>query len=126
MAGLTLDSGALIAAERGDRSFWALWKEAELRDSEVTVPSPVVAQSFRGPRSAVISRVLRSCVVEPLNDELARRVGIVCGESRTADIVDAAVVVSASQRGDDILTSDPNDLAHLIAFVEGAGRILRV
>jgi hypothetical protein len=28
VAGLTLDSGALIAAERGDRRFWAFWKEA--------------------------------------------------------------------------------------------------
>ena len=26
--GLTLDSGALIAAEKGDRVFWALWKKA--------------------------------------------------------------------------------------------------
>ena len=26
--GLTLDSGALIAAEKGDKRFWTYWEEA--------------------------------------------------------------------------------------------------
>ena len=126
MAGLTLDSGALIAAERGDRSFWAIWKEAEARDTDVTVPAPVVAQVFRGATSAVVARLLRACVVEPLDDALARRVGRLCGEARVADIVDATVIAGAAARGDDVLTSDVEDLKKLAVRARGAGQILRV
>jgi predicted nucleic acid-binding protein len=121
---LTLDAGALIAAERGDRIFWALWKEAESRDVEVTVPAPVVVQVFRGPRSAVVARLLRACVVEPLDEARARRAGVLCGDCGSSDVTDAVVVASAALRRDDILTSDPEDLAALAAFVEGVGRIV--
>jgi hypothetical protein len=52
VVGLTLDSGALMAAERGDRRFWALWELAEQRDVDVTVPANVVSQAYRGARQA--------------------------------------------------------------------------
>ncbi|HEY4159401.1 MAG TPA: PIN domain-containing protein, partial [Polyangiaceae bacterium] len=119
-----LDAGALIAAERGDRSFWALWKEAELRDVDVTVPAPVVVQVFRGPRSAIVSKLLRACIVEPLDEARARRAGVLCGDSEQNDVTDAVVAASAAQRGDDIVTSDPTDLAALSAFAHGTGRII--
>ena len=124
MAGLTLDAGALIAAERGDRRFWALWKEAERRDVDITVPAPVVAQVYRGARSAVISRVLSACVVEPLDEARARRAGRLCGASGTSDIADAAVVAGAASRRDDVVTSDPDDLERLRRFAPGAGRLI--
>ena len=124
MAGLTLHSGALIAAERGDRRFWALWKEAERRDLDVTVPATVVAQVYRGARSAVVSRVLWACIVEPLDDPGARRAGRLCAASKTSDIVDASVVASAAARGDDVVTSDPADMRRLAASARGVGRLI--
>jgi len=39
MAALTLDPRALIAAKRGERRFWAFWKEALRREVEVTAPA---------------------------------------------------------------------------------------
>ncbi len=113
-AGLTLDSGALIAAEKGDRRFWALWKEALERGAVVTVPAAVVAQVWRG-NSAVISRVLQGCEVEALSEEHAKRIGRLLAVSRTIDVVDASVVVGAAARRDAVVTSDRRDIDRLVS-----------
>lgn len=119
MAGLTLDSGALIAAERGDRRFWALWERAEQKDVDVTVPANVLAQVYRGSRSVVIVRLLRACVVEPVDEALARRIGEVCARSGVKDVVDVSVVVGAATRRDSIVTCDPEVLARVASHVRG-------
>jgi len=62
---------------------------------------------------AQLSRLLKGCRLDPLTDQQARAAGVGCGASRTADIVDATVVVTAAARGDTIVTSDPDDLARL-------------
>ena len=113
-AGLTLDSGALIAAEKGDRRFWALWKEALHRGATVTVPAAVVAQVWRG-NSAVIARVLQGGEVEALSEERAKRIGRLLAVSRTSDVVDASVVVGAAARRDAIVTSDRRDIDRLVS-----------
>ena len=112
-AGLTLDSGALIAAEKGDRRFWVLWKEALDRGAIVTVPAAVVAQVWRGD-SPVIARVLQGCEVEALSEERAKRVGRLLATSRTIDVVDASVVVGAAARRDAVVTSDRRDIDRLV------------
>ena len=112
-AGLTLDSGALIAAEKGDRRFWALWKEALHRGATVTVPAAVVAQVWRGD-SAVIARVLQGCEVEALSEERAKRIGRLLAASRTTEVVDASVVVGAAARRDAVVTSDRRDIDRLV------------
>ncbi len=114
MAGLTLDSGALIAFERGDRRLMAHLKEAEQRGCTLTVPTAVVAEVWRGgPRAARIARLLEACVIEPLHDQLARTAGKSVGEVKGAGVIDAVVVASAAARRDRILTSDPDDLERL-------------
>lgn len=50
-AGLTLDSGALIAAEKSSRRVWQLLKAASERGAAVTVPAVVLAQVWRGIRA---------------------------------------------------------------------------
>jgi len=125
VAGLTLDSGALIAAERGRRRFWVFWKETIRRDAELTVPACVVAQTWRG-NNPVIARLLRACEVEPLVEARAKRVGVLLAESRTADVVDATVVLGAAIRQDAILTSDPEDLQHLVKCLDADIAIVRV
>lgn len=126
MAGLTLDTGALIAAERGDRRFWAFWKEALRREVDVTVPAPVVAQVWRGGREARLAMLLAGCRIDNLDAALAKQTGVLCGRSGTADVVDAFVVISAGRRRDDILTSDPEDLHRLAAHEPRAGTILDI
>ncbi len=124
MAGLTLDAGALIAADRNDRRFWRFWKDALRREVEVTVPAAVLAQSWRSGRNARMATVLRACVIEPLDASLAKRTGRVCGISNTSDIADAALIVSAAARHDDVLTSDPDDIRRLAVHCPGVGAIV--
>jgi predicted nucleic acid-binding protein len=114
MEGLTLDSSALIAFERGERRVLAHLKEAEHRGSELTVPSAVIAEVWRGgTRSARIAALLSSCVVEPLVERLARIAGEAMGTVKGASVVDAIVMSSAAQRGDRVLTSDHDDFSRL-------------
>lgn len=126
MAGLTLDTGALIAAERGERRFWAFWKEALRREVEVTVPAPVLAQVWRGGQQARLAMMLAGCRIEEMDGALAKQTGLLCGRSGATDVVDAFVVVSAGRRRDDILTSDPKDIRRLFSFERRVGAILDV
>ena len=125
MAGLTLDAGALIAADRNDRSFWAFWKEASVRGVVPVIPAPALAHAWRTPHQARLAQVVKACWVEPLDETLARSAGELCGRARTSDVVDAAVVAGAAQRGDAVLTSDPRDLRRLAAIV-GAVEVIKL
>ena len=113
-SGLTLDSGALIAGERRVRRFLAIWATALERGARVTVPAVVLAQVWRG-NSRAIARLLPACSIEDMDELRAKLVGRLLARSRGADIVDAAVVVGAVARGDAIVTSDPADIARLVA-----------
>ena len=116
--GLTLDTGALIAAERRSELFRATWQEAVRRHAVITIPVPVFAQAWRG-RNPMIDRLLPACVVQPMSEEDARSVGRLLAAAGTSDVVDALVVVGASLRDDAILTSDPDDLARLLSALPG-------
>jgi hypothetical protein len=122
-SGLTLDSGALIAADKRDPRFWRIWAAALKREAEITVPAAVLAQVWRG-NSPTIARLLNVCQVEALDEGCAKRIGnLLASSRRRADVVDAAVVVGAARRGDAIVTSDPADIAHLID-VAGANLLI--
>jgi hypothetical protein len=51
--------------------------------------------------------------VIPLGDQLSRAAGELCGATKTADVIDASIVLVAKQHRDLIVTSDPNDLRRL-------------
>jgi PIN domain len=111
--GATLDSGALIAFERGSPRMLALVERATDRGQRLAVPAGVVAQTWRGGvRQARLSRLLRAPLAEivPLDDLAARAVGILCGRTGAADVVDASVVVCARERGHRVVSGDPDDL----------------
>jgi len=115
-AGITLDAGALIALERGDKRLIALLERALTQRLKIRVPSGVVGQAWRDGRVQVtLARFLRIGEVEivPLDEQLARSCGELCGASDTADIIDASVVILARERRDHIVTSDPHDLRRL-------------
>jgi len=114
LAGLTLDSGALIQFERRDRSVMAQLKAAALMGINLTVPSVVVAEVWRGgARSAPVAALLSGCEIDAVDDTLARRAGEALGRVRRADTVDALVMASAARRGDRVLTTDQRDLERL-------------
>ena len=115
-AGITLDAGALIALDRGDKRLIALLDRALAQRLKVRVPSGVVGQAWRDGRVQVtLARFLRTDEVEivPLDEQLARACGELCGATGAADIIDASVVILARERRDHIVTSDPRDLRRL-------------
>jgi len=126
--GLTFDTGALIAAERSDRSgrlVWWFYEEAIERGGIITVPAPALAQAWRG-NSTPISRMLKGCDIEPLDERIAKRAGELLAKSRTADVIDAVVVVGAAIRGDAIVTSDRQDVERLITALRVDLRVLTI
>ena len=126
MAGVTYDTGALIAAERGDRRMWA--RHAGLLAEEVlpTVPVGVLAEAWRGgSRHANLARFLAPCIVDPFERQAAERVGVLLGQVAGAQVVDASVVEGAARRGDAVVTSDPDGLDRLAQAAGVAVRIER-
>ena len=110
------DAGALIALDKGDRRMIALLQEALARGIGFRIPSGVVGQVWRdGRRQVVLARLLRVSEVEivPLDGPLSCACGELCGVAGTNDVIDASVVITARERDDVIVTSDPNDLLRL-------------
>ncbi len=125
MSGATCDAGMLVALDRNERRAWVI-RLVESGETP-TVPTVVTAQAWRhDQRQARLAQALRSCRSEPLSDESAKKTGELIRRSQTADIVDAAVVVSAARRGDDVWTSDVAGLEHLAQHVARGLRIIRV
>ncbi len=111
---LILDAGALMAIERGDRDMVALIKRERLEGRAPLTHGGVVGQVWRGGtgRQANLARLLPGVEVVALDDALGRRAGVLLGLTGTRDVIDAALVLLASD-GDVICTSDPDDLAGL-------------
>lgn len=124
--GVTLDAGALIAADRGDRRFFVWWKALTRRGGVATVPAPVIAQAWRGPRCVRLAQVIGGCRAVPFVREDGRAVGELLARSGTSDVIDAFVVLTAARRGEDILSADVDDLRGLADHVAGLGRITRL
>jgi len=111
MTGITYDTGALLAAERGNRRVWALHRRALERGVSPTVPAGVLGQAWRGGPQPQLSQLLAGCAIEDLTEVRSRAAGAACGRAGLDDIVDATVVVGAVTRSDLVVTSDPDDLA---------------
>jgi hypothetical protein len=116
---LVLDCGALLALERNDRPMWRRFKSARLAGSIPVSHGGVVGQAWRGggPRQAMLSTALKGVDVRPLDDSLGREAGALLGKMGTSDVIDAALVLLAED-GDEIVTSDPGDLAALARQAE--------
>ena len=129
MTALVLDAGALIALDRNDRAAWAMLRVAADEASTVRVPAGAIAQAWRdGRRQALLARALEHCDEVPLDGPLARAAGLLCGESNTADVIDASVALTAAasaRHGDvAVVTSDPDDISHLLSVLDVAARVV--
>lgn len=116
MSGVTLDAGALIALDRGDRRVLVLLARAKAVGATVTVPATALAQAIRRPRTqARLARLVRQPTTDlvPLDGPDATSVGILLAASRTSDIADAHVVVCGRRSRQAIVTSAPDDLRRL-------------
>lgn len=113
-----LDAGALIALDRNDRETWAMLRVAADARSVIQVPVGAIGQAWRdGKRQALLSRALHHCDEVALDGLIARAAGLLCGQTGTADVIDATVALAAAAfagAGDVVLlTSDPDDMERL-------------
>jgi predicted nucleic acid-binding protein len=112
MTSLTLDTGALIALERGQKRMRSILFETQLQHAPITVPAVVLAEWWRTD-SKQGRMLLGRLIVEPTTERLARIAGEAMAAVPGATVVDAIVMASAAQRGDTVLTSDVEDLDRL-------------
>ena len=106
--GVTYDTGALVAADRGERRIWARHRALLTARVPPTAPAPVVAQAWRGGgRQALLGRLLQGCDIEALDDGLVRATGALAARAGTTDIVGALVTEGALRRRDLVISSDP-------------------
>lgn len=124
---LVLDSGALIALERGDRAMWRRLKAAQIEESVPVSHGGIVGQTWRGagPRQALLAKVLEGIEIRALDTALGRAAGELLARAGTDDVIDAALVLLAAD-GDDIATADPDDLEPLAAILGRHVELLRV
>ena len=124
--GTTYDAGALLAAEANRREIWAIHARSLQRGERPVVPAGVLAQAWRGGPQAQLSRLLRGCRIEDLDEHRARAAGVACGRSASRDVVDASVVAGALARGDLVVTSDPDDLQAIAGALGALIRLHRI
>ena len=82
---------------------------------DLRAPAVAVAQAWchSHGRQARLARLLRTVEIVAVDLDLARRAGELLGRSATADL--DAMVVLVAEDGDAILTTDPDDIARLVA-----------
>ena len=114
--GVTYDTGALIAADRGNAACGPATAPSWPGKCPLAGAggSPVLAR--RRPQ-ALLARLLAGCDVETLDDDQARSVSSLAARAATTDIVDACVVEGAMRRHDLVVSSDEADLQAIAAAV---------
>ena len=114
MSAVVYDDAVLVAADRSERRVWADHKVRLESGVIPLVPAPVVAQVSRSTEQAQLRRFLTGCVVVSLGETEAHEAGRLMGVAKTADVVDAVVVITALRQNAAILTSDPDDMGRLV------------
>jgi hypothetical protein len=93
---------------------WARLDAAAAATLDVVVPVGALAQVRRGtPNQARLSQALARTRAGEF-DAIARAAGELCHAARSSDPIDAAVVLNAVGASSVIVTSDPNDIRHLV------------
>jgi hypothetical protein len=116
MSALVLDTGALVAVDRGERRIAAKLRVAERSGIDLRSTGVVIAEVWRDERGrqASLARLLKSVDVRPVDRLLGQDAGELLGRADAKDAADATVVAVAAT-GDRILTSDPRDIRRLVA-----------
>ena len=86
----------------------------------------VLAQVWRdGRRQALLASVLAGVGVRPLATEDARAAGELLRAAKTEDVIDAHVALAVAP-ADRVLTSDPQDLGHLLSVRRVKATVVKV
>ena len=112
---LVLAAGALIGIDRDDRRTAGLIELGRRSGATLATSASVVGRAWRGSaRQARLARLLAMIDVRAAQLVDARAAGELLAATGTADVVDALLAVVAVP-GDQVLTSDPDDLRALVA-----------
>jgi hypothetical protein len=123
---LLLDAGALIGIERDDRRVAGLIELCRRAGGSLVTVVPVVGQAWRGgARQGRLARALAMIDVRPTNLQDAQSAGALLAESGGHDVVDA-LLVDCVLPGDQLLTSDPDDLSLLVAARRTPALVVRI
>lgn len=109
---LILDAGAWIALDRNDRVMWRRLKAAQMAGELPRSHGGVIGQVWRGARHARLVQALAGAEIRPLDESLGRAAGELLAAATGRDVIDAALVLLASD-GDQIVTSDLDDVERL-------------
>jgi len=123
---LVLDAGALIGIDRDSRRTAGLIELGRRSGANLVTSAPVVAQAWRGGgRQARLARLLAMIEVRAAHLPDAQAAGELLASSGSADVVDALLAMVAVP-GDQVLTSDPDDLRMLLAHRDIPVTVVRV
>lgn len=123
---LVLDAGALIALDRDDRRVAGLIELGRRSAASLVTSAPVVGQAWRdGARQSRLARALRMIDVRDVDLDEAKEAGALLGRTGGSDVVDALVALLA-RPGDQVLSSDPDDLRQLVEGRDMAATIVRI
>lgn len=110
-----LDTGALVAVEKRDRKVGAMLQVLQSQGIPVRTSAAVVAQVWRdGRKQALLARVLAGVKVIGLTPGDDKATGELMAKAGSSDVVDAHVAYLV-EAGDQLLTSDADDLDPLLA-----------
>lgn len=110
---LHLDAGGLIAVERRDPRAERMVRQARAAGQTWRTHGGIVGQVWRNPeRQVALGKVLNAAEVVPLDASLGRDAGLLLAATGTFDVLDAALV-AILRDGDQVMTSDPADIALL-------------
>jgi predicted nucleic acid-binding protein len=115
-----LDTGALIAAERGKDRVAGFFRLAHVGRARLLVPLPVVAEWWRG-RSKRRQDILGATAVVA-SVEVAKAAGVALAHVASVDsraTIDAIVMATAALADAIVLTGDSDDFAKLATHFHG-------
>lgn len=115
-----LDTGALIAAERGKERALRFVRLAELGRARLVVPYPVIAEWWRGRSDGRQALLASARIVASI--EAAKAAGVALGRMKHVDAtltVDAMVMATAAMLDAIVVTGDSADFDRLSAHFPG-------
>jgi hypothetical protein len=121
------DSGVLVAiGDPRNRTAVDRHRERIGRGRKIMVPTVVAAQVVRKPAAqARLMMALKGCELVPFTADHHVPVGQLLAMSGTADVVDAFVALLAARTKARVISSDPDDIGHLLSCLGVRRPVLR-
>lgn len=121
-AGVTLDTGALIQLEKGNRKATQVLAAATDEGLPIRLPAAVLAEFWNGRHGRSITMLIEAATLADTR-QLAQAAGeALAARGRTRrgpSVVDALVAATAHAFGDAVLTTDPDDFRTLSQHFRG-------